>query len=208
MSFPRNLLLAALLASSGNAMAASSVDLAVNGTITPSACELSLANGGSFDLGKIAAKDLWPAQPTDLERQTTQLTLNCEAATLVAIESKDNRAGSSSSYEDQDSTFGLGLINGTQKLGYLWATLSGPKADGTTAYGIHSMDGGLTWAWDGIFKPGGLTSVTKGEPPTPTPVQVLTAIMRVDASIAPANSLTLNEEVPIDGSVSLTVKYL
>ncbi|WP_426128265.1 DUF1120 domain-containing protein [Pseudomonas sp. DWP1b1] len=205
MSITRNLLVTALLASAGHAVAASSVDVSIRGSITPSACELSLANGGNFDLGKVAAKDLQAEQPTDLESQSTQLTVACEAATLMGIESKDNRAGSS--YFDQDTTFGLGLANGNQKLGYLWAGLKSYMADGTPAYGIHSMDGGLTWA-PGSLKPGSLSSVYKAAPMVPTPVQVLTATMYIDPAIAPTKGLTLTDEVLIDGSITLTVRYL
>ena len=43
---------------------------------------------------------------------------------------------------------------------------------------------------------------------TPTAVQVMTADMSIRPIIAPASSLTLTNEVVIDGSVTLTVKYL
>ncbi|WP_256590845.1 MULTISPECIES: DUF1120 domain-containing protein [unclassified Pseudomonas] len=46
------------------AMAASSVDLTVTGTITPAACMPSISNGGAIDLGKISAKDLNPTTYT------------------------------------------------------------------------------------------------------------------------------------------------
>ncbi|MGY2362931.1 DUF1120 domain-containing protein [Pseudomonas azotoformans] len=207
MSITRNLLIAALLASAGHAVAASTVDLSVKGSITPSACELSLDNGGAFDLGKISSKDLSRDIQTDLPEQTTQMTVTCEAATLMAIESTDNRAGSSY-WDNGEETFGLGLINGTQKLGFLYTSLKGHIADGSTAYGIHSRDGGLTWANGGTFKPGSLSSTYKVSPPVPMPFQVLTANITIWPAIAPAQGLTLTEEVPIDGSITLTVRYL
>ncbi|MGF6096148.1 DUF1120 domain-containing protein [Pseudomonas sp. 18175] len=206
MSITRNLLVTALLTSAGHAVAASSIDMSIRGSITPSACELSLANGGVFDLGKVAAKDLQAEQPTNLEELNTQLAVTCEAATLMGIEFKDNRAGSS--FFDQDNTFGLGLINGNQKLGHIGATLTSYMADGTRAFGIHSMDGGLTWAAGGGAKPGSLSSVYTAAPMAPVPVQVMTAKMILDASIAPAKGLTLTDEVPIDGSITMTVRYL
>lgn len=206
MSITRNLLVATLLASSGLAIAASSVDLSVKGTITPSACEANLSNGGQFDLGKIAAKDLYKDQPTELTEQSTQLTVTCEAATLVAIESKDNRAGSS--FLDAANSFGLGVINDTQKLGHLYVAIRSLKADGETAYGIHSMNGGLTWSSGGYLRPGNLISAYKAAPVAPVPLQTLISTMVISPYIAPANSLTLTNEVPIDGSVTLTVRYL
>ncbi|MFF3158654.1 YidB family protein [Streptomyces sp. NPDC057910] len=42
----------------------------------------------------------------------------------------------------------------------------------------------------------------------PVPVQNLTSDLPLSAQIAPTSGLTLNDEVPIDGSVTLTVHYL
>ncbi|PNA52870.1 hypothetical protein C1Y14_34105, partial [Pseudomonas sp. MPR-R5B] len=49
-----------MLATSGAAVAASSVDLTVTGLITPTACTPSLSANGVVDHGKISAKDLSP----------------------------------------------------------------------------------------------------------------------------------------------------
>ncbi|MGB3123043.1 MAG: DUF1120 domain-containing protein [Pseudomonas sp.] len=195
-----------IMAGTTTAHAASSVDLNVRGLITPSACELNFANGGEFDLGKIAVKDLQADSPTDLVEQNAQLTVTCEGSTLVAIESKDNRAGSA--YWDGANTFGLGLINGTEKLGNMWVQLRSAVADGAAAYAIHSMDGGLTWATAGYMRDGNLVSAYTGGTVAPIPVQVLVAQMRLSPVIAPASGLTLTSEVPIDGSITLTAKYL
>jgi len=54
----------------------------------------------------------------------------------------------------------------------------------------------------------GFTSVANSTTIAPVPVQVLVADVTIMPSIAPANGLTLTEEVPIDGSATLTVKYL
>jgi type 1 fimbria pilin len=62
----RSLLIGVLLASAGNAIAASSVDLTVKGSITPSACTPLLSSGGVADFGKISVKDLRPDNPTYL----------------------------------------------------------------------------------------------------------------------------------------------
>lgn len=72
---------ALLLAITSSAFAASSVDLTVKGLITPSACTPSLP--GDVDLGKIAAKDLYQDSYTPLEKKTLQLSVNCDAATLL-----------------------------------------------------------------------------------------------------------------------------
>ena len=206
MCITRNLLTAALLACAGNAIAASSVDLSVKGAITPSACELGMANGGEFDLGKIAAKDLEKDNATNLQALSTQVSVTCEAATLFAIESQDNRPGSA--YFDELNSFGLGLTSNNEKLGQIYIATKSHIADGATAYGLHSMDRGLTWSSGGYFKPGSFVSTYKAAPAVPTPVQAYTSTMMLDTHIAPANGLTLDEEVPLNGSITLTVRYL
>lgn len=206
MRTTRNLLTAALLACAGNAVAASNVDMSIKGAITPSACELGLLNGGEFDLGKIAAKDLAKDHPTSLPELSTQVRVNCEAATLFAIESQDNRPGTSS--WEESNTFGLGLTNNNQKLGHIYIFTKTHVADGASAYGIHSIDRGLTWSSGGHLKPGGFVSTYKAAPMVPMPVQAYTSTMILDTYIAAANGLTLTEEVPIDGSITLTVRYL
>ena len=206
MSNIRNLLAAALLASAGNAVAASSVDLIVRGLITPSACVPTLPNGNEVDIGKISAKDLKAENPTYLASRSLQLAVTCDAATLMALESKDNRAGS---HYNNDLEFGLGWINnGTEKLGGIELRILNPVADGVAARAISSYDGGLTWVNDRYLFRDNLVSVAITSADTPIPVQLFTGDLNILPVIAPAKGLTLNNEVAIDGSVTLTVRYL
>lgn len=206
MSNIRNLLAAALLASAGNAVAASSVDLTVKGLITPSACRPSLANEGVADFGKISAKDLKPDWPTYPPWQTMQMTITCEAATLIAIAAKDNREGSDS-YGDY-STFGLGLINDSEKLGFLRISPSKTYADGIYLATIGSRDGGATWEREVSFMDDGLTAFAVPGTFIPVAFRQLTTDLYIRPAIAPSKDLTLTKEEVIDGSVTLTVHYL
>lgn len=203
----KTLIATLVLSGAGNAMAASSVDLTVRGLITPSACEPTLSSGGVYDIGKISAKDLKPDADTNLGEQVLQLTVTCDAPTLMAIATQDNRAGSSSG--DGPTRFGLGLINGTEKLGYLEMWLSSMLADGVEGKPIVSRDGGATWSRGATIERDAISSFSiNTTPDVPNPVQLLTADLGLTASIAPTSGLTLTNEVAIDGSVTLTVKYL
>lgn len=202
-----NTLLATLLITgTGTAFAASSVDLTVRGLITPSACEPSLSGGGNVEIGKISAKDLKADENTYLTKQSMQLTVTCDGATLMAIEPKDNRAGSAS--EIDDATFGLGLVNSGEKLGFFTMVMESAVGDGTELGPIASRDGGLTWTRLMFLINNGITSVANTTTVAPVPVQSLVADLTIAPGIAPASGLTLTEEVPIDGSATLTVKYL
>ncbi|KRP62250.1 DUF1120 domain-containing protein [Pseudomonas trivialis] len=197
---------ALLLTTAGTAVAASSVDLTVRGIITPSACEPALSNGGAVDIGKLSAKDLKVDKPTFLPYQTLQLTVTCDAATLMALEPKDNRDGSE--YANDASVFGFGMINDSEKLGGMELTLLNATADGVASRVISSRNNGTSWTAIPSFEKGSILSVAASDVNTPTPVRLMTANVRILPIIAPAAGLTLNNEVAIDGSVTLTVKYL
>lgn len=192
------------------AQAASSVDLSVTGSITPSACTPSLSNGGVYDLGKIAAKDLNADQPTPLAAHNLQLTIICDAAALVALKPSDNRAGSS--FESSTLKFGLGMVNDGEKLGSMTLNLGSIVADGAAMYPIGSVgSGSIEWSPTSIMSPTFLTSFSliRNTPnQAPAPIQQLTAEVLIEPRIAPANTLTLNTEVPINGSATLELNYL
>jgi hypothetical protein len=202
-----NALIASLiLAGTGHAFAASSTDLTVRGLITPSACTPSLGNGGNIELGKVSSKDLKPNDFTGLGDFVTQIAVTCDAPTLMAIEPKDNRAGSEAMGESV--YFGLGLINGNEKLGSMSVFLEKAFADGVASRPIDSLDGGATWERHFAIGPDRITSVADTSTYAPIPVQAFEAQMTVSPMIAPTSGLTLTQEVPIDGSVTLTVRYL
>lgn len=193
-----------LLISSPAAFAASSVDLTVKGLITPSACTPNLSSGGVIDHGKISAKDLKPDNPTSIGTHTLTMTVSCDAAIRFALHSIDNRVGTSS-----PSDYGLGLINGTQQLGRYILTLRNPIADTVPVQPIASYDGGTTWVKEKFFDPGLYMSVAALDDHTqPLATKELVVDLQVQTVINRADSLDLSNEVLIDGSATVEVKYL
>ena len=191
-------------------LAASSVDLTVKGLITPSACTPTLSGGGVVDHGKVSARDLNKEIPTQLPVAVMQLQINCEAATVFALKGVDNRPGSG--WLDQH--WGLGLINGGEKQGNISLRFLGASADGGDLTPIRSEDGGSSWqTFPGSFylwHPDSLIAFSNDVTGAPAPLAVkdLTSDVQIDTAIAPANTLTLIEEQPIDGSVTIEVRYL
>ena len=205
MKLTLNALATALLVStSASSLAASTVDLTVKGVITPSACTPGLSGAGVIDYGKISAKDLNLTTQTPLPRTTLQLTITCEGSTLFAIKGTDNRAGSGSTLNG----YGLGLINGTQKLGGMSLRLLSSVADGVPVRTVGSYDNGVTWGSESYLMRGNLIAPAPTGIDLPTPVQQWAADLRVMPFIAKTSGLDLTNEAPIDGSVTLTVRYL
>ncbi|WP_392891122.1 DUF1120 domain-containing protein [Pseudomonas migulae] len=207
MNKPLNTLVGAiLLATSASVFAASSTELTVTGFITPSACDPALSNGGNVHYGKIPVKDLNADSDryTELEEKSLQLTVMCHAPTLMALEAKDNREGS----EFSPGSFGLGLINGSEKLGALQMRVPSPSADGVPSRTITSPRNGSKWTAVYFLTGTNMMSVAKPGTFLPIPIELYNAELLVQAFIAPTSGLDLSNEVPIDGSVTLTVRYL
>ena len=194
-----------LLLSSANAFAASSVDLTVKGLIVPSACTPSLSAGGVIDHGKISAKDLNPDKNTIIGNHTLSMAVNCDAPIQFAVHSIDNRAASGSSL-----SYGLGFINETQRLGGYSLTLVSPVAeDGVVVQPIASGDQGNTWYREKFWDPGLSMSVASMDDDSqPLAVKDLRVDLQVQTFVFRADGLDLSNEVNIDGSATLEVKYL
>ncbi|MVV52012.1 DUF1120 domain-containing protein [Pseudomonas sp. PB120] len=209
MNKPLSLLTAALLLTGASSVfAASSTDLTVKGLITPNACTPVLAGGGIADHGKISVQDLNPDKPTYLPEIVMQMTVNCDAATPFAINPIDNRAGTSTF----GSYFGLGLINTNEKLGNFRVIPRNVMADATKAQAILSTDGGKTWLKEGSSAFWGVNNIWSvgalGADIAPIAIKDLSIDLYVRTGIAATNSLTLTDEVKLDGSATLQIKYL
>ncbi len=194
-----------LLIGAGPLMAASSQDLSVKGTITPSACAPVVSGGGTVDFGKVSVKDLNTDTYTDLPRETLLLSVRCEGPTFFTLNTIDNRAGTTANHF---SWHGLGMTPNDEKIGDAGLGLYMPVADGVSVRTITSRDGGVTWMPSVMLSHTVLTAVTDNDGLAPIAVQVLDAEIRLITHIAPASSLTLTDEVPIDGHATVQVNYL
>ncbi len=185
--------------------AASTVDLSVKGLIVPSACMPSLSSGGVIDHGKISAKDLSADSSTNIGTHTLTMAVTCEGQTLIALQSEDNRKGSAINGSD----YGLGLINGTEKLGHYILTVANPVADGVVVQPIASINGQDNWYLEKFWDPALYMSVADMSDGTqPVAVKDLQLDLVVETMINRTDSLDLSNEVPLDGSATLTVTYL
>ncbi|MGY2289388.1 DUF1120 domain-containing protein [Pseudomonas sp. SDO528_S397] len=195
---------ALLMASSTHGLAASSVDLSVKGTITPSACTPVLSQGGVVDHGKISISDLKSSRNL-LRPVTVQLAVNCDGATLMAFKSTDNREGTA---DHLGLVFGLGMSGDGQKLGYYELKTANTLADGEAVPVVESPDG-VSWqgiVGDQIWQPGWMRSVSRNADSTPVAVQSLTTDVIVQTTLSRPKIGT--EDIPLDGSATLDIVYL
>ena len=197
-------LAASLLLGAPLAFAASTTELKVIGKITPSACDITMPSGNVIDHGKYSSRDLDKTNPTVIGNHTLKLNVKCNAAIAFALKAIDNQAGSSLSSSD----FGLGLINGDQKLGHFNLTLSNPMAGIVQVQTIASVDL-VGWYTEKFMDPGLYMSVAAMDDDTqPLPTEELTLDLVVQTIINRADRLDLKDEVPINGSATIEVIYL
>ena len=202
---PHALTMAFIALTSPLTFAASSTDLTVTGLITPSACTPTLADGGNIDIGKVPAKNLHPIANTEVGNHYMAFNVNCDAPVLFAVKSIDNKPDTNIS---SPLFFGVGLTPADEKLGHFWPFVANLQADGLNAAAIRSTDGGESWTRATTINSNELLATSIIGTTTPIAVKDLSMLLWINTYIARADSLTLNEEVPIDGSMTLEIKYL
>lgn len=186
--------------------AASSTDVSVSGVITPSSCTPSLSDDGVIDHGKMTSKDLQAAKPTLLDPAEMRVEVNCEGETFFTLTTVDNRAGTSAI---NPAHHGLGTTSDNEKLGSVALSLFDPIADDKPVTVITSRNGGANWFATPYLGHEALTSfAAAGGPNTPIAIKDLRARLRAFTIIVPSEDLTVVDEVPIDGELTLQLTYL
>lgn len=203
------------LALSPLAMAASTVDLNVNGLITPVACTPTLSAGGLVDFGKISQQDLNLASGTRLPVKSLTLTVNCNGAARYALRMRDNRDGTA--HVNSEIYYGLGLDSSGNKVGVYSLSFDPTQTVADTLpdlYGTESTTGGLAWRTSnrnpidiGSKSLLGFTD-TEGSTAGPSAIQTLTSTLTLEAVINARQELDLSTDIRMDGSGTLEVVYL
>lgn len=199
---------ALLIAYGTVAMAASSVQLSVKGSITPSACPPSLSNGGLVDYSKISAQDLNPTGVTELPKSLFKLAVNCEGSSLFGLNAQDNR----STIAGPGAFFILGRISPTNWVGSYFLSMENVVTDDPAAHPIYSLDNGSNW----LYSPehpvpantlnafGNQSSGTRG----PVPLTGVALDLVVQPYIYPKSLIPAGETIPLDGSATFELRYL
>jgi len=133
------------------------------------------------------------------------LSVRCDGPTFFTLNTIDNRPGTAASHFNWH---GLGTTANDEKVGDAGLGLYNPVADNVSVRTITSRDGGTTWMPSVMLSHTLLTAVANNDDVTPIAIQELDAEIRLITHIAPANDLTLTDEVPIDGHATVQVNYL
>ncbi|MGJ7513317.1 DUF1120 domain-containing protein [Pseudomonas baetica] len=204
-----------LISTAPNVLAASAVDLSVQGLITPAACTPSLSNNGLVDYGKISRQDLSVDKRTQLRDQALDFSLQCNGPARFALLMRDNRDGSA--IVNSEIYYGLNHDRSGNKIG-LYSLNFDPAntvVDAwTQVFRTDSTTGGMAWSSSssrpipiGARSYLGFTDVA-GSSAGPIGIQTLTSRVILETVIAATSELDLSTDVQLDGSATLDVVYL
>lgn len=187
--------------------AASFVDLTVTGRLTPDACHVMLSDEGTVDHGKIPSHSLNANKFTVLPSQLLQLNVQCSRPMLFALVGLDNRAESSLA---PGFFYGLGrnIHVPAERLGSVALSYRNPIGDAQPMQVLASSDNGETWSPEPNAYPKSYVGFAPPGDRQPDFIGQLSTQLRIDTSINFAEYLTLNQEVPLDGSIVLDLRYL
>ncbi|SKB09626.1 Protein of unknown function [Pseudomonas extremaustralis] len=215
MKKPGIALFSLLLGGSSAVQAASIVDLAVTGLITPTACTPQLSDGAVIDYGKISQQDLKVDRSTRLPVKPLHVNIACNAPNRFALRMHDNRDGSA--MVNSEIYYGLGLDHSGNRIGLYSMTFDPLQTvvDSTAqAYGTESTTGGLAWRTANLNPISigansylGFTD-TAGSTAGPSAIQTLSSTVKVETLINATQNLDLSRETALDGLATLEVVYL
>lgn len=199
---------ALLFAGASAAMAASSAQLKLTGSIMPGSCNVVLAGGGQLSLGAVPASDLSAIAASDLAPQTITYVINCTAPMRVATSWTDESSGASGATE-----FGLGR-QGVNPVGSYTLTHLADQSDAGGAQGfmIKSRDNGQTWSTGDYRIESGAGNLfafaDSANSTTPGSFDSYSGKVSIQPTIVPTNTLNVTEAIELDGRASLELRYL
>lgn len=202
------------LAASIGAQATNVAQLVVRGTITPTACNLSLGGGGIIDYGTIRSGELSQTAFNPREEKTTSVAVNCGTTPAkFALAVTDLQAGSKvtgilgAGYTEAQN-FGLGAVSSRRTGGYS-VTLRDLRSSGVVLNPIMRVSTGAWQNSDGkVAQAPSQYSWRNGSTVTPASISQLTGVIAVKAVINRAQDLDLTRDVTLDGRATLVLSYI
>ncbi|MDV0595203.1 DUF1120 domain-containing protein [bacterium BS0013] len=226
----KNVILATTLALSvSSALAAEpTAVLKVKGTLTNAACTPELSNGGVVDYGFIRLGELSASANNQLGQKNIDLKINCTAATKVSWNMVDDRASSRAGITVDNALFtggsvtpasasqiyGVGKTAGDVNIGNyaMFVKLDSVTADGNAVDAVYQQNGSTTWikSTNGSTQGDNYRDFTVAAMGSLEPLAFQTATFPMVTSLAIRDTTTLaiTDDTPLDGQLTISLKYL
>ncbi|TFY92627.1 DUF1120 domain-containing protein [Pseudomonas kairouanensis] len=206
-TFSRRLVTLCLCLTATPAFCASTVDVTLTGRITPSACTPTLSPSGIVDHGRVPARTLNQYEFTQLPSKNLALNVSCNEPVLFVLVGVDNRAESS---VGPGFYYGLGtnIHAPRERLGSVSLAIREASGDNQGVLVLASSNKGETWFPESNAYPNNFMGFARPGTLVPEPHRLISATLQINTSINAAAYLTLDQEVPLDGSIVLDLRYL
>lgn len=222
----KTVLALALVGTSMSALAA--FDLAVIGSINPTACTPTLGGGGTIDYGTILSSSLSATAYTALPQKSIAISISCDAPAKVGLIGNSGRPGTTAGVTESaygqgrspitlngisgPAVVGLGL-HGTDMIGGYAQWIDSIVLDGVNSVTMSKTVTGTTWrdaTWGNLFDQNYSRVLTFGASPATGPVAFEEMVGRVlvQAYINKADDLDLTTPVVLDGLTVIDLVYL
>lgn len=204
--FKKTLLVVALTAVAGSAIAAPVANLKVTGTITPPTCTVNGMDEADVLYNFSVSPDLFPASGNlTLAPQSQPIQVSCDATTYLTFNAADMRDGTA--LTSADINFGLGQTNDDLNIGFYKVTMENAtvQADDSADAKSVGVQVGTTYATSGVIdKTKDMSWATAKD--APAAGRVFTADFAVEPTL---NSAMKNNEEPaqLDGHAVLTFAF-
>ncbi|MBX9489204.1 DUF1120 domain-containing protein [Yersinia enterocolitica] len=106
-------------------------ELKVKGALTVPSCTVNAPDNGIYDFGKISSTKISSSAFVNLAAMTKNWVITCDATTYLTVKPIDNRAASV--YPPSTSTYGLGMVNGSGKIGGYTINMQNAVVDGNSS---------------------------------------------------------------------------
>ncbi|MDV3467391.1 hypothetical protein RZA67_01390 [Stenotrophomonas sp. C3(2023)] len=208
---PCAIAMALLGASAAQAAEITPTPLMVQGTIDVPACTVVVDNNGLYEIGELGPTDVKTGTSTStLTPITKKWTVSCEGDTFMSFSVTDNRKGTAST--NDNSQFGMGLVNGTGKLGYYSLAMKNPTVDTVAShvFATNRKNAGDNKGASTVVRTDGF--VMGWAAPT-SATQQIGRVFAVDMEATPvlAGSQTMNgpiiDDVSLSGSLTFDFAY-
>lgn len=200
--------------------------LKVKGTLTNAACTPELSNGGVVDYGFIRLGGLSATTDNQLGQKNIDLTINCTAATKVSWNMVDDRASSRAGIKVDNAMvtgasqtagsqlYGVGKTSGDINIGNyaMFVNVGSVVADGNTVDPIYQQNGSTAWtkSTNGSSQGDNYRNFTVATAGSLEPLAFQTATFPLVTSLAIKDTTTLaiTDDTPLDGQITISLKYL
>lgn len=216
------ILAGALALTTSAAFAEPTAILKVQGTLTNSACSVTLGNGGVIDYGYVRLGNLSATENNELGKKSIPVSITCDAPTKVGFTMQDNHSDSnrkiSVPYDNGTSgaviyfNYGIGQTSEGVNIGdyTIWQTNN--IADGNAVDPIIQNHDWGTARWQKATMPrsDGFSTSTVAAVGSLEPIAIsdYTFDLNINTMIADTTTLAITDDTPIEGQATMTLVYL